>query len=280
MVGEWLEMITASTSICCIIGDPVEHSLSPLIHNTGYQVLGLNFVYVAFRVKDIKLAIEGIRGLGIRGASVTIPHKINAMKYLDEVDGAAKEMGAINTIINDNGILKGYNSDYMGAIRALEEKVAIRGKRAVLIGAGGVGLAIATGLKHKGAELVILDMVKKSAESLAKQVGAQGFGGMDNLAAIDSADILINATPVGMWPKTDETAVPAKMLHPGLAVFDVVYNPMETRLIAEAKKAGCTVVYGHKMFLYQAVSQFELFTGRKAPVAEMEKVLIKSLKGI
>ena len=257
----------------------MEHSLSPLIHNTGYHALGLNFVYVAFRVKNIKLAIEGIRGLGIRGASVTIPHKVSAMKYVDDIDEAAGEIGAINTIVNNDGVLKGYNTDYGAAMKALEEKTAIKGKKAVLVGAGGVGLTIAVGLKRKGAELVVLDIIEDLARNLAERIGANGFGGSDNLSAIASAEILINATPVGMWPRTDEAIVPQELLHPKLTVFDVVYNPKETRLIREAKAAGCKVIYGYRMFLYQAAEQFELFTRHQAPLLDMEQALIKALEG-
>lgn len=272
-------MVDAATSVCCLIGYPVGHSLSPLIHNAGYKALNLNFVYTAFDVLDVKLAVDGIRGLGIKGASVTIPHKATAMTYLDEVDDIAREIGAINTILNDNGKLRGFNTDYDAALRALEEKTAIKGKKVVLVGAGGVALAIATGLKKKGATLVIMDVVVDKAVELARQVGARYYGGLEKLAEIASANILVNATPLGMWPKTDETAIPKELLHPGLTVFDVVYNPKETRLITEAKAAGCAVVYGYKMFLYQAVRQFELFTGHEAPVAEMEKVLISALEG-
>ena len=272
-------MVKADTSVCCLIGDPVEHSLSPLIHNTGYQVLGLNFVYVAFKVKDVKQAIEGIRGLGIRGVSITIPHKVSAMQYIDDIDDVAREIGAINTIVNDGGVLRGFNTDYDAVLKALEEKTAIRGKKAVLLGGGGAGLAIATGLKRKGADLVIIDKIREKAEELARLAGAEGFGGLDRLPEISSADILINATPVGMWPEVNESAVPKDLLRPKLTVFDVVYNPKETRLIIEAKEAGCPVVYGYKMFLYQAAGQFELFTGCQAPLLEMERALIKALEG-
>lgn len=272
-------MIKANTSVCCLIGDPVEHSLSPLVHNTGYQVLGLNFVYVAFKVKDVKQAIDGIRGLGIRGVSITIPHKVSAMKYIDDIDDIAGEVGAINTIVNDGGVLHGFNTDYGAALKALEEKTAIRGKKAVLLGAGGAALAIATGLKKSGAELMILDRPPEQAGKLAKLVKAEGFGGFDEVSAVASADILINATPVGMWPKVNESIVPKELMHSKLTVFDIVYNPIETRLITEAKEAGCQIAYGHKMFLYQAAEQFELFTGHKAPLLEMEQVLIKALEG-
>ena len=271
-------MINATTAVCCLLGDPVEHSLSPLVHNAGYRALGLNFAYTAFRVGDIKLAIDGIRGLGIRGASITMPHKVSSMKHMDNIDEVAEAIGAINTIVNDGGVLSGFNTDYGAALRALKEKSEIVGKKAVLLGAGGAALAIAAGLKRNGAELMILDRPIKQAAKLAELVGAEGFGGFEQLSKMTSVDIIVNATPVGMWPKVDETLVPKEVMHAGLTVFDIVYNPRETKFIAEAKEAGCKVVYGHTMFLYQAVEQFELFTGHKAPLTEMERILIEVLE--
>lgn len=272
-------MIDADTKICCVIGDPVEHSLSPLLHNTGYRALGLNFTYIAFRVKDIRQALDGIRALGIRGASVTIPHKITAMNYVDELDDVSRGIGAINTIVNDDGVLSGCNTDYVAALKALEEKTMLQGKKAVLLGSGGVALTIATGLKRSGAELTILNRNKEKAVELAKSINAEGFGGLDDLSLIASADILINATSVGMWPDVNESIVPRELLHSNLIVFDVVYNPKMTRLIREAKAAGCTIIRGYKMFLLQAAEQFKLFTGHEAPLHNMEKVLLKALKG-
>ena len=272
-------MINANTTVCCLIGDPVEHSLSPIVHNRGYEVLGLNFIYVAFRVKDVKLAINGIRELGIRGVSITMPHKVSAMKYIDDIDDIAQEIGAINTIVNNGGVLRGFNTDYGAALKALEEKTTIKGKKAVLLGGGGTALTIATGLKRQGAHLVILNRTLEKARELARDVNAEGFGGLDQLSEISSADILINATPVGMWPRTGESIVPRELMHPKLTVFEVNYNPKETRMITEAKEAGCAIIYGYKMFLYQAAMQFELFTGHQAPLLDMEQVLIKALEG-
>jgi len=201
-------VINADTKICCLIGDPVEHSLSPLIHNAGYQALGINYAYVSFRVSDIKRAIEGIRGLGIRGASVTIPHKIKALKYLDKIDPPAEKIGAINTIVNDDGVLTGYNTDGDGALQALEEVATLKGKKVVLIGGGGAALAIACGLKAKGVKVVVLNRTEEKAGKLAEKVNAEGSGGLNKLSEISSADILINATSVGMWPKTGQSIIP------------------------------------------------------------------------
>ena len=272
-------MIDASTKICCLTGDPVEHSFSPLIHNAGYEALGINFLYVPFLVKDIKQAIEGIRGLGIRGASITLPHKTSAIKYLDRIDLVAEEIGAVNTIVNDDGVLTGYNTDCGGALKALEEVTTLSGKKTVLIGSGGAASAIAVGLKKKGVELVVLNRTEEKARKLANRVNAKDSGNLERLVEISSADILINATSVGMWPGAGESLVPKDLFHNRLTVFDTVYIPKETRLLAEAGEKGCAIVYGYKMLLYQAAMQFELFTGRQAPLVAMESALTQVLRG-
>jgi shikimate dehydrogenase len=272
-------LIDADTRICCLIGEPVAHSLSPLIHNAGYKALGINYAYVSFRVKDIRRAVEGLRGLGIRGASVTIPHKVSAIKYLDKLDPLAEKIGAVNTIVNDDGILTGYNTDGDGALQALEAVTTLKGKKAVLIGAGGGALAIAFGLKVKGVRLVVLNRTGAKARRLAAKVSAEDSGGLNKLTEISSADILINATPVGMWPEVSQSIIPQDLLHNKLTVFDIVYNPRETRLLIEARERGCAVVHGYKMLLYQAARQFELFTGLKAPLKDMESALAQALEG-
>jgi shikimate dehydrogenase len=274
-----LPVTSASTKICCLIGDPVEHSLSPLIHNAGYLALGINYAYVSFRVKDIERAIEGIRGLGIRGASITLPHKTSAIKYIDRLDPHAEEIGAVNTIVNDEGVLTGYNTDGDGALQALEEVTSLRGKKAVLIGGGGAASAIALGLKKKRVKLVVLNRTEDKAIKLAKQVNAEDSGSLEKLSLIASADILINATSVGMWPQASQSIIPQRLLHNRLTVFDTVYNPKETRLLIEARERGCAIVYGYKMLLYQAARQFELFTGRQPPLAAMESALTQALEG-
>jgi shikimate dehydrogenase len=269
----------ADTKICCLIGDPVEHSLSPLIHNAAYKALGLNYAYITLRTSDIKRAIETIRTNGIRGVSVTTPHKVNALKYLDRLDPAAKAIGAVNTIVNDNGQLIGYNTDGDAALKALEEVTDLGGKKVILIGSGGAALAIATALKEKKVNLTILNRTEAKAKELAERVGAEDAGNLAKISLVAEADILINATTVGMAPNVEETIVPKEFLHPRLIVFDIVYNPRETRLLREAKERGCTIVYGYKMLLYQAAEQFKLFTGRPAPLELMESVLGKALGG-
>jgi shikimate dehydrogenase len=272
------EIIKSLKKVCCLIGDPVEHSLSPLIHNAGYQALGMDYVYLPFLAKDFKQAIAGIRGLGIRGASVTMPYKTMAMEYVDKFDQLALATGAVNTIVNNDGVLTGYNTDYHGAVKALEA-TPLEGKKAVIVGGGGAATAIALGVKRGGARLVILNRTEKKAKKLAEMLDAEDSGSLKKLKEVASADILINATSVGMWPKTDETIIPKKFLHDGLTVFDIVYNPRETKLLAEAREKGCAVIYGYKMFLYQAAMQFELFTGHEPPLDVMESVLSQALEG-
>ena len=268
----------AKTKLCCLIGDPVEHSMSPAIHNAGYKALGLNYAYLAFKVLNLKPAIQGIKALGIRGISVTIPHKIEIIKYLDKIDPKAKKIVAVNTVVNHCGVLKGYNSDCVGAIKALKEKTSIAGKKVILLGAGGAARAIAVGLKAEKANITILNRTISKAKKLVQLIKLGRFDSLNKLQLIKSADILINATSVGMHPKIDATPIPKKFLHPKLIIFDIVYNPKETKLIKEAKSIGCKVVYGYKMLLYQAITQFELFTQHKAPIEIMEKALIKSLE--
>jgi len=271
--------IISNTKICCLIGDPVEHSLSPLIHNAAYKELGLNYSYITLRIKDVERAVETIRTDGIRGVSVTTPHKVSVLKYLDRLDPIAKAIGAVNTIVNDNGVLTGYNTDGAAALKALEEVTDPGGKRIVLVGSGGAALAIATALKENSVNMVILNRTEAKARQLANRVEAEDAGDLSKISLVTKADILINATTVGMTPKTKETIVPREFLHKRLTVFDIVYNPKETRLLVEAREKGCNIVYGYKMLLYQAAKQFELFTGHPAPLKVMESTLIQALGG-
>jgi shikimate dehydrogenase len=270
---------SANAKICCLIGDPIEHSLSPLIHNAGYQALGIDYVYVPLRFKDTKRAIESIRKLGIRGASITLPHKTKAIKYVDKVDPLAEEIGAINTIVNNSGVLTGYNTDGEGALQALGERTTLGGKKVVLVGSGGAASAIAVGLKAKGVKLIILNRTEDKARELANRVNAEDSGGLEKLSLVASADILIHATSVGMPPSVNESIIPEELLHDRLIVFDIVSNPQNTKLLTLARKKGCVIVYGYKMLLYQAARQFELFTGIKAPLPVMESALTKALEG-
>jgi shikimate dehydrogenase len=283
-----MKEIDAKTKICVLIGEPVEHSFSPLIHNAGFNALGINFVYVACLVKDLEHAIKGIRALNIRGASITIPHKVKAISYVDKLDDVAKKIGSINTIVNQEGKLIGYNTDGMGALKAFQDRnINLKGKSVVALGSGGVARAIAFSLVMRGEvkKLRILGIIEEEMNILIEDL--KKTGGIDIQGAllqedilqetINTSDILINCTPIGMYPKTKESPVPSRLLRPGLLVFDVVYNPPQTTLLKDAQKAGCMTVSGLEMFINQAIVQFELWTGKKAPVGTMRKVLLEQL---
>ncbi|MCA9410979.1 MAG: shikimate dehydrogenase [Candidatus Omnitrophica bacterium] len=282
--------IDAKTTLCAVIGNPIGHSLSPTIHNAAFQATNLNFCYTAFEVSDVEQAIQGMRGLGIRGFSITIPHKVTAMQFADELDPVAESIGSINTLINNDGVLKGYNTDGIGALRALESAgIALEGAEATILGSGGAARAIACTLAAKSdlAKLNILgvveDEVKNLHKNVAKQTSAKVVGELINSETLEAAmantGILINCTPIGMHPKVDESVVPPHLMSAPLVVFDIVYNPMETKLLKEAKGNRCRTINGAEMFINQAIVQFELFTGQNAPEAVMRKVVLSSLKG-
>jgi len=248
------------------------------MHNKAFVHIDYNGIYLAFNVKDISAAVTGIRALGIKGASVTIPHKVAVMDTLDIIDDMAAGIGAVNTIINRQGLLSGYNTDYLGAIKALSEQTVIKGKDVVIIGAGGAARAIGFGIITAGGNLTIVNILPDEGEKLAKDLGVPYY----HLSEFNKVDcrIVINATPVGMTPNTEAMPVKRKDLHPDLVVMDIVYNPLKTRLLREAAKLGCKVVDGVSMFVYQGVAQFELWTGKKAPVDVMRKAVLSSLAAL
>jgi len=270
-----LRPIDTKTLLYAVIGDPVFHSLSPLMHNTAFKSIDYNGVYLAFNVKDITSAISGIKSFGIKGVSVTIPHKQTVMKHLDDIDGKALNIGAVNTIINKEETLVGYNSDCLGAINALKEKTSIQGKKVVIIGAGGAARAIGFGILAEGGDLIILNKFKDEGELLAKDLGVNCYP-ITDFEKVD-CHILINATPLGMTPNVETTPVKSEALHKDMIVMDIVYNPLKTRLLKEAEKKGCTTVDGVSMFVYQGAFQFELWTGQKAPVDLMKTVVLNKL---
>ena len=282
--------VSAKTRVCAILGHPVGHSLSPAMHNAAFEALGLDFTYVAHDVLPERLpeAIAGIRALGYRGLSVTIPHKTAALALVDEVDRVAAGIGCINTVVNEAGRLIGYNSDGLGALRALRSANADpAGKDVVMLGSGGAARAIAMTLAFEAAprRLTILGIVPAELEELASDVRAQstvtvttGALGPETLGnVLPDAQLLLQTTPVGMTPHIEVSCVPHEMLHPGLVVFDAVYTPRRTRLLTEAAAAGATIVEGLEMFLGQAFTQFQLFTGQAPPESIMRNVVEKNL---
>jgi shikimate dehydrogenase len=283
-------VISGKIRICGIIGDPIEHTMSPVMHNAAFEKMGVDYLYVPFRVKKEALgkAIEGMRALNIRGLNVTIPHKVAIIPLLDKLDRFAEQIGAVNTVVNDDGVLTGYNTDASGFLQALLEKgIEPAEKKVVMLGAGGASRAISFTLAERGAHLVILNRILEFdwAEELACQI-SQAFkrevkalkldeGNLSSVLA--GADVLINATSVGMYPSIDETPVTANLLSPDLVVFDIVYNPVKTRLLKEAEAAGAKTISGLDMFIWQGALAFEKWTGLKAPVELMREEVIKVL---
>ncbi len=282
-------MTPTRTRVCGVIGDPIEHSMSPLIHNTAFKAAGLDYVYLAFRVKKEVLgeAISGMKALNLTGLSVTIPHKVEVIKYMDKLEPLADMIGAVNTIVNRDGILTGYNTDATGFLEGLTQRgIEPKGKEITLLGAGGAARAIAFILTREGAKLTILNRTQAKArslasrikEKLAREVGVLKLNYENLRTAVSHADILINTTSLGMTPDVGETPVPQELIHKGLIVYDIVYNPMATRLLREAKEAGAMTISGLDMLVFQGAKAFELFTGIKAPTALMQEALVKALK--
>jgi shikimate dehydrogenase len=284
-------IVSGKTKICGLIGDPVEHSMSPAMQNAAFRELGLDYIYVPFHVKSAELgqAIAGMRALNIRGLNVTEPHKVAVVQFLDELDQLAEKIGAVNTIVNDDGVLTGYNTDASGFLQALLERgIEPEGKNVVILGAGGAARAIAFILAERGATLLILnraleldwakDLASRISQIFGKKVKALELNKENLTKVIGKADILVNATSVGMRPTADETPVPADRLHPDLIVYDIVYNPMKTRLLREAEAVGASTIGGVDMLVWQGALAFEKWTGRKAPAELMKRETVRLLK--
>jgi len=273
-------MIDAQTELFGIIGNPVWHSLSPMIHNSFFKRLARNAVYLAFEVKNLEETLRGIRGLEVRGVSVTTPFKTQVIPFLDKIEGLAKKIGAVNTIVNRGGKLIGYNTDCEGALGALEEKMNLRGKRIVLLGAGGAARAIGFGLKGRDCQLILSNRTKKRGEGLSKEVGCD-YLPISSLVRMKAgeleADVVINATSLGMVPRDGETPIPKKLLKEGMMVMDIVYQPLQTRLLREAKEKGCLTVNGLEMFIRQGVAQLEIWTGERLEIKQIKKDLRRAL---
>ncbi|KAF0187489.1 MAG: shikimate [Desulfobulbaceae bacterium] len=268
-------IINGKTALYGIIGNPVSHSLSPLMHNAAFAELGENSVYLPFPVVELTAGIEGIKALGVKGVSVTIPYKEAVIPLLDEIEVVARQIGAVNTLVikdvHGKQQLCGSNTDWLGATRALAEKVSLAGTAVVLLGAGGSARAIGFGLRQLGAQVVLCSRTEARGRALAADLGCpwHSLQDVENL----QGDVLINATSVGMQPTPHVSPVPSKMLGRFQVVMDIVYAPLETLLLSEAKAAGCQVINGLEMLLYQGVAQFELWTGKSAPVALMREKL-------
>ena len=260
-----------------VIGNPVSKSQGYLVHNKAFEEKGSSDIYVSFRVDNVEKFFHGYKDF-FSGLSVTMPAKEQIIPLLDRIDETAGKIGAVNTVVKEGSDWVGYNTDCSGAISALEACTTLQGKNILILGSGGTAKAIGYGVKEKGGRLTVTyNKNKERGESLAKELGCDLVYARD--AGIRPIDVLINCSPVGMSPNVNESPFPARDFKEGMVVFDSVYNPLETRLLREAKAAGCTVIPGSELFINQAARQFELWTGQSAPIDTMREVLLKKLKG-
>lgn len=280
--------IGARTNILCVIGHPIEHSMSPVMHNAALNDLSLDYVYLAFDIppNDLKKAILGFKKRNIIGINVTIPHKEAIIPYLDELDPLSKQIGAVNTIKNEGGVLLGRNTDALGAKKALMDAgFKIEGKKALILGAGGAARAISFALSEKIDEIFISNRTEERAIKLAKElhnktkIKATGKDMSEKTlrSLTYSVDILINTTPIGMYPKIDISPISKDLLNENLFIFDIIYNPLQTRLLKDAKETGSKILNGLDMFINQGALAFEWWTGKKPNVKLMKEKVIEQL---
>ncbi|MCS7203923.1 MAG: shikimate dehydrogenase [Thermodesulfovibrio sp.] len=273
-------MITAKTKITGIFGDPVEHSLSPIIHNEAFRHLNLDYCYLAFNVKREKLreAVEAIRALQIVGVNITLPHKESVINYLDEISDEANYIGAVNTILNDKGYLRGFNTDAFGFIQSLkEEGVNLQQKDILVLGAGGAAKAIVYGVLKEGGNVYIYNRTISKAEEIKKRFST--LGTIEVLKNLDKSFVkkiylVVNATSLGL-KENDPMPINPTFLNKDIIYCDIVYP--NTKLMKETKRIGCKVIGGLGMLIWQAANAFEIWTKQKAPVERMKKILNKFL---
>ncbi len=282
-----MNSITGTTRLTALLGSPVSHSISPLMHNEAFRLLGLDYAYLCFEVTEdtLETAVRGLTACGIRGFNLTMPNKTRILELLDELSPAARMIGACNTVVVENGKLTGHNTDGIGYTRAARDAgCPVEGKTITLMGAGGAATAICCQCALEGADTIHVFARPASRyharmERLVSEICStlpcrailhdhEDTGALRD--ALDASDLLINATSVGMAPLTDETILPdTSLFRPSLVVSDVIYNPRETRFLREARAAGCSAFNGMYMLLYQGAEAFRLWTGKEMPVEEI-----------
>ena len=282
-------MITGKTKVVAVIGNPIEHSLSPPMHNAAYKQMGMDYVYVAFKIEKDNLShlIESAKTMGLVGLNVTIPYKTDIIEYLDEVDDTARRINAVNTIRFKDGMAKGYNTDGTGAVKSIEKYTELKNKKVLVLGAGGASKAITfTLLNHGINSLTIANRSRDNAiqliDNLKKQTGFDKINYVDIEQAdtiLDSVDIIINTTPIGMYPNVDaDTPIKTEKINENHVVMDIIYNPLETKLLKNAKDNGATTISGTNMLINQGIIAFEIFTDRTPSYESFEKALLEQLK--
>ncbi len=264
-----------------VIGDPIDHSLSPTIHNAAYRELEMECTYIAYRVNkgDLGTGIESLKKIKIAGFNVTIPHKIEMMKYLDNVDDTCKKIGAVNTVLNDDGILRGFNTDMDGFLEPIKRReVPIKESKILLLGAGGASRAIIAGFQKENADnIVIANRTKENAEKLAEFSNEIGLDAssihLQEMNELDSKfDFIINASSLGL--KGEKNIIPNSLMDEQTVVYDIVYKPLKTDLINTAKEMNCKIIYGYEMLLGQAIRSFEIWLDQKAPYEAMKRSIL------
>lgn len=276
--------INGNTVVCGIFGDPVAHSLSPVMHNAAFKELGLNWVYLPFRVTagNLSAAVSAVKSLGMAGVNVTVPHKENIINYLEKLTDEAFLIGAVNTIINREGCLIGDNTDGKGFIKSLAEaRFLPEGRASLILGSGGAARAVAVALVQAGCRLALANRTLSRAqklvgllkERLGVQVPVFRYDEI-NSDMVQEFDLIVNTTPLGMHPHVDSCPpLPVNSFHEGQLVYDLVYNPRETKLMKLARERGAKALNGLGMLLYQGVFAFELWTGKSAPVEVMRQAI-------
>jgi shikimate dehydrogenase len=270
-------MKNAAPAIFALFGNPVSHSLSPLMHNAAFQKIGIDASYCPCCVEDLEEAIERIKQLPLRGVSVTIPFKTAVIPFLDEVDLSSQAIGAVNTISHDDtGRLKGYNTDWIGMVRALEESLEIKKKTFAILGAGGTARAAVFGIRQRGGIPLIINRTPERGERLAQEFGVP-FYPLSEAKGI-SADCLINTTPIGMTPDRKKSPLPRETIGKFRLVMDCIYNPLKTQLLKYAEEAGGFVINGVGMFVHQGAEQIRIWTGKEPPIELMREVVLAKLR--
>ena len=278
------DAIDSDTKVFGVIADPVGHSLSPIIHNAAFRSIGLNNVYLPFRVprEDLRTFLSDCEDLGVHGLSVTIPHKEEVISCVDEIDAVAREIGAINTVLFRDGKKYGFNTDLPAAMASIASVVKTRygsngmkGRRALILGAGGVAKTVAYGLVQQGAEVVICSRTSARSELLAEQLHCEVLEW--DRRHNEEFDLLVNGTPVGMHPNLDQTPFEKRGLRREMVVFETIYNPEQTLLLKLARESGCAVVTGVNMFVRQGAIQFKLFTDQEAPIELMRSEIKRTI---
>lgn len=277
--GKTSRHIDSNTALYGVVGRPLAHTLGPRMHNAAFAAMGLNALYLAFETRDIAGAVTGARALNLQGLSVTLPYKTSVMELLDQVDEMARKIGAVNTIARRGDLLVGFNTDAHGVLKALEtclDPGALRGMPCLIVGAGGAARALGFTLAREEATLAVSNRSRERGERLAKELGCPFLAEQE--AWEFGADLLVNATPVGMNPLADTCPVPDHVLRKGLVVMDLVYNPRDTLLLQKARARGCRTVSGLDMFIFQGAEQFRLWTGLEPPLEVMKTAVLEAIK--